>query len=339
MRREWSDWIKTRQWGQFEKLAKSEPSQHLTDTVAELELGIPEKRERRSLRKILYLLAQAGFEPTEVENAASESTHPASRLSIAFMVSPESAGESVLTYGREDKGRVAWLIAHLSPREGITQALEDTTTLDETQARIRRLRGLQPSPSLSAEVPVDFALNRLAVAAESTKVLPPILAYWRALLPREPDRTHPAESLPRASSTPDQLRDFLVKFKPLRFWRLELGSVVPALEAFIEAHGDKATSEETGDSEWWGNTLTADRAKLFTDDLIEDHRSRLLDLAYVVHLKQGHESATLLALADDLRVNGPESAYAKLITTKSLIFLFEILKRSAESRSDRPSGE
>ncbi len=48
MRREWTGWIKNRQWGEFEKVAKTDPCQALADTVAELELGFPEKPDRKS---------------------------------------------------------------------------------------------------------------------------------------------------------------------------------------------------------------------------------------------------------------------------------------------------
>src|ERR1700723_3120405 len=119
MRREWSGWIRTRQWSEFEKLAKVEPSQALTDTIAELELGFPDKPDRRALRKVLFLLAQAGYEPRDIEEPIVEQARLATPLAAAFMVSPDGTGDTVLTVGREERGRVAWLIAHLTFRDGI----------------------------------------------------------------------------------------------------------------------------------------------------------------------------------------------------------------------------
>ena len=110
MRREWSVWIKTRQWSEFEKLAKVEPSQSLADTIAELELGFPDKPDRRALRKILFLLAQAGYEPREIEETVDDRPKVGAPFSVAFMVSPDGSGDTVFTVGREEKGRVVWLI-------------------------------------------------------------------------------------------------------------------------------------------------------------------------------------------------------------------------------------
>src|ERR1019366_6525130 len=100
----WSGWIKTRQWSEFEKLAKVEPSQALTDTVAELELGFPDKPDRRALRKILFLLSQAGYEPRELEEHGGDEANFVEPLNVAFIVSPDGAGDTVLTVGREERG-------------------------------------------------------------------------------------------------------------------------------------------------------------------------------------------------------------------------------------------
>ena len=333
MRREWSGWIKTRQWSEFEKLAKSDPSQSLTDTVAELELGFPEKPDRRALRKILFLLAQAGYEPTEIEELFSDPV-PTVPLSVAFMVSPDGVGDTAFTIGRENRGRISWLIVHVTHIDGITRAIEDTTTLDEAQNRLLRLRTLHPAPSLSTEVPVDFALARLAKAVSVTKNLPHVVAYWRAVLPKEFSTQHPAEELPRSAPVLDDLRQVIGNIGPMHYWRLELGSLAPALEEFLRSHAQEAVSEDVNDPEWWNKVLAPDREKLFTPDVMEDHRTRLFDLAYVMHQKGESDFSLVLAIADDLKINGPHSSYAQWMTSKTLVLLFETLERdNAKERS------
>jgi len=339
MRREWSGWIKTRQWSEFEKLAKVEPSQALADTVAELELGFPDKPDRRALRKILFLLSLSGYEPREIEEHFGQQTHAIAPLAVAFMVSPDGAGDTVVTFGREERGRVAWLIVHLTSREGITRAIEDTTTFDEAQTRLVRLRNMTPTPCVSAEVPVDFALSRISQSVAMTKSMPPVMAYWRAMLPKDPLQIHPALELPRRSEALQDLQKVLTGLKPITFWRLELGSLAPALEEFLKSHADQATSENINDREWWSKVLAGDRDQLFSEDVIEDHRLRLLDLAYILHLRGDSQSDDVIALVDDLEANGAHSTYAVWMTSKTFLLLFETLRRQgATERSDGTSG-
>ena len=339
MRREWSGWIKGRQWGELEKLAKTDPSQALTDTVAELELGFPDKPDRRALRKVLFLLSQAGFTPTEFDSHPGPVVDTPPALKAAFMVSPDAGGDRVITYGLESRGRVAWLIAHFTSRDGITKAIEDTTTVDESHIRVMRLRKLEPAPGISSEVPVEYALERLAQAVSITKSMPPVMAYWRASLPKEYAATHPADSLPRSLESSLDLRHVISTIRPAAPWRLELGSLSGALEAFLEEHAKTLTAEQSNDIEWWNVVLRPHREVLFTPEVIEDHRGRLLDVAYLMQLKGEAQVAEVLAVADDLQANGPDSAYAQWITSKTLLLLFDTLSREeAKGRSASPQG-
>jgi hypothetical protein len=340
MRREWSGWIKTRQWSEFEKLAKVEPSQALVDTIAELALGFPDKPDRRALKKVLFLLSQAGYEPRELDEPFGDQARLVEPLTAAFMVSPDGSGDTVFTLGREERGRVAWLIAHLTYREGITRAIEDTTPLDEAQTRLVRLRNMAPTSSISAEVPVKFAFSRLAQAVSITKSLPPVMAYWRALLPKEYPESHPADALPRLPVVNEDLVKLAGGLKSIVLWRLELGLLAPALEDFIKNHAESGTSENFQDLNWWHTVLAQDRVQLFTDDVVADHRLRLLDLAYIMHLRGDADGGAVLALADDLRTNGADSAYAQSITSKTFLLLLETLRRqSATERSEGTRGE
>lgn len=333
MRREWSGWIRSRQWGEFEKLAKTDPSQGLADTVAELVIGFPDKPDRRALKKILFLLAQAGIEPEAIDRVKQPPAAAIVPITVAFMVSPDAGGDSVITYGLESRGRVGWLIAHLTFRDGITRAIEDTTTVDESHIRVMRLRKLNPDPGISSEIPVQYALARLAQAVSVTKSLPPVMAYWRALLPKDLLGNHPADAFPRSSEPFPDLRRVLAKIRPASPWRLELGALSQALEDFLDQYGNTLTPEQSNDIEWWRIVLGPHRESLFTPEIIEDHRMRLLDVALLMHLKGEPQVPEVLAIADDLEKLGPESAYAQWITSKTLLILFDTLSR--EQAKDR----
>jgi hypothetical protein len=334
MRREWSVWIKSRQWNEFEKLAKSDPSQQLVNTVAELERGFPDKPDKRALRKILFLLAQAGYLPAEIDEKPDPTASDPVPLTVAFMVSPDGAGDAIITYGKEERNRVSWLIAHFTRRDGITRAIEDTMTMDELHVRLMRMRNLSPSPSICAEVPVSFALSRLAEAVSITKSLPPVMAYWRGGLPKEFSVDHPADQLPRLQPSGQDLRKLIVAIKPANIWRLELGAMAPALEEFLEKYAKETTEEQFNSIDWWSNILAPRREELFSSEVIEDHLTRLLDVAYLLHLKADAQVTDVLAVADDLREKGPHSAYAQWIASKTLILLFETLRQDdAKERS------
>ncbi len=325
MRREWSGWIKTRQWSEFEKLAKTEPSQSLADTVAELELGFPDKPDKRALRKILFLLSLSGYEPRQIDEPFNASMLEVPPLLFAFMVSPDGAGDTVLTYGREEHGRVSWLIVHLTYRDGITRAIEDTTTIEEAQTRLLRLRNMTPKPCISSEIPVDFALSSIAQAVPRTRNLPPVMAYWRAKLPKDFSTPHPAQELEAKNLTSDELHTLMTELEPTRSWRLELGALAPALEEMVHSHENQQL--DFNDSEAWHRVLEPHREYLFAPETLADHRRRLLDLAYVMHLKGDSRVGEVMAIAKDLDAYGHNSVYGKTLAARTLILLVETIRR------------
>ncbi len=331
MRREWSSWIKARQWSEFEKLAKEDPSQSLADTIAELELGFPEKTDKRALRKVLYLLSQSGIEPREIEEFAHEVPAPTPPIEVAFMVSSDGLGDSIITYGREEKGRVHWLVAHINARTGVTRAVEDATTLDETHTKLIRLRNMVPTPYVAAEIPLEFAFSRLAEAISITKSLPPVMAYWRSSLPKQILPGHPTDSMPRAKVTEEDFEKFLSEDPSTQSWRLELGSLAPTVMELTDSRVDGEESAPI-DKEKWNAVMDSTRKQLFSEEVIKDHRLRLLDLAYLHALKGATHCNTILALADDLLELGSESFYAKQVSLRSLMMYMHALK-AANSKS------
>ncbi len=330
MRREWSNWIRTRQWLEFERLAKLDPSQGLADTIAELELGFPDRTDKRALRKVLYLLSQAGFEPREIEEFAAGMDVPPAPMEAAFMVSSDGLGDSVITYGKEDRGRVGWIVAHVNFRKGVTRAVEDATTIDEANTKLIRLRNLKPTPYVSAEVPPGFALARLSRAVDISKTLPPVMAYWRSILPKDAPTTHPTDTMARQNVNQEAMIQYLKEENAAQIWRLELGMLAPTLTELI-GDADTADSERPPGSAKWNEIMETARQSLFMDTIVLDHRMRLLDLAYLSHLNGISDCAVLLSLADDLHEKGPDSLYATEVTNRSLAIFINAL-RAANSK-------
>jgi len=159
------------------------------------------------------------------------------------------------------------------------------------------------------------------------------MAYWRGSLPKEFSDSHPADTFPRSAEEYPDLRHVVAKIRAASPWRLELGALSQALEEFLEQHAKTLTPEQSNDIEWWKIVLRPHRELLFTPEVIEDHRIRLLDVAFLMHLKGETQVNEVLAVADDLKEHGPESAYAQWITSKTLLLLFDTLSR--EEAKDR----
>jgi hypothetical protein len=337
MRREWSGWIKTRQWNEFERLAKKEPDQLLADTVAELERGFPEKADRRALRKILFLLSQAGYRPRPIEEAEEEEAAPAEApFEFGFLVSADGRGDAVVSYGVQEGKRVRWIVGHVNGRTGVTDATEEEFSLEDSKTRVKRLLESAPRPFLSSEVPPALALGLMADAVARTKgALPPAVAYWRARLKNVEMPPHPAETLPRAETDEETRRRVPMMMDATLLWRLELGVAAPLLRELYEAQTDDALSDEEKNART-DEALHTARAHAFTPDVVRDHECRLRDLGYLLHLHgQTEESGILLSALDDLRARGPESDYAVGMMDKTVVLLAETLRESFDSEVEQ----
>lgn len=331
MRREWSGWIKARQWNEFEQLAKTEPNQTLADTVAELERGFPDKADRRALRKVLYLLSQAGYTPTPLDEAEPAAA-PTAPFEFALLVSADAGGDAVITYGTQRGARVRWLTAHLNGGRGITRAGEEEHSLEDSRARAERLKASNPHPFRCAEIAPADALWRVREAFERTRgVRPPVLAYWRSLLDAAEPRPHPAETLPRETADDETLQRVPVSSDDTVMWRLELGAAATMLPDLVANQTDETKSDEER-REATDAIVREARARAFTPEVIADHERRLLDLAYLRHLQDAEGVGLLLAARDDLLANGPESAYAKGLMDKTLVLLVETMRQRKNAR-------
>lgn len=329
MRREWSGWIRERRWNEFEKLAKTDPDQTLTDTVAELERGFTEKGDRKALRKVLFLLSQAGYRPTPIEEMEPEGTPKALPKEFALLESADSYGESVVTYGVQVGDRVRWLVANLSERSGITRAGEEEMPLETAEGHVQRLTQKEGSPFLAAVVSPEYALGRIANAVAKTKgVVPPVIAYWRSRLPAAAEIPHPAEEIPREEIGDETLKALPYEVEAALPWRLELGAVSPLLREIYEAQAEIEDQEEKAAAS--KRAIEAARESLFTPDVVHDHANRLLDLAYLVHLHGKEGAGRIVYAADDLRQKGHLSEYGAGLLDKTLFVLIESFRKESQ---------
>lgn len=335
MRREWTDAIKNRRWDELERLAKWEPDQQLCDTIAELERGIAEKPDRKALRRILFVLAKAGFNPSSVDAESTVEQKDSQPLEAAFMMSADATGDTPITYGTERGGKFKWITAYVNEARGIRRASEESMSLEDGVKRCELLRNASAPPFLSAEVDPAFALSRIksALAKNRPGTIPEAVAFWRSVIDRAPDVPHPSHKLKASKTKPSERAEDVLLMDPTMSWRIELGAATPIMERMYEAQqGAKDLDEEAQKAAVREAGVQA-RKEVLTPDIIAEHATRLRDLAYLMSLKGDETYGKVLATAEELEKLGADSEYAKGLVDKTVVIYVETMKRA-----DRAAG-
>lgn len=332
MRREWTDAIENRRWDELERLAKWEPDQELCDTIDQLERDADEKSDRKALRRILWIIEKAGFNPTprSEESSKAKSPDPVER---AFMMSADAAGDTPITYGYRSGGKYRWLTVYLHETKGIKRASEETMSIEEGEHRAERLRTLNAPPYLSAEVNSKFALARINAALGKNRpgTVPEAIAYWRTIIDKADEVPHPSLSLEASTTTPAMRSEDVLLLDSTMSWRIELGAATPILEQMYEAQQATLEQGEEAQREAVKEAGIAARRLVVTPGIIADHAMRLRDLAYLMHAKGDENYGKVLAAAIDLEKQGADSEYAKGLVDKTVVIYVETMKRTEKS--------
>jgi len=333
MRREWSGIIKNRQWGEFEAMAKTEPSQALADTVAELERGLSEKADRRALRKVLYILAQAGYEPQEISEQEPEPTGDSARIEIGYMSSADPSGVTLLAYGCERDGWVRSLSVGVRQTTGIIDAFDRKLSKEEASEFGRKFFASLGGGIVECAVPPTYALSRIAEALDAQKDrVPQSIAYWRATLEAAPRLPHPSASLRASETTPQERQAAPFSLDAALGWHLEMGSVLPMLQEIRDSEESGLVLTPEQRKERYRDIFAGARTTLFSPELVADHALRLRDLAYILSVREHEDAGLALATALDLEARGAESDYAKGLLEKTVAMLLNTWKESKAAR-------
>lgn len=337
MRREWSQFIRHRQWGEIEKIAKSEPNQALADTVGELVQGFSEKADKRALKKILYILQQAGYEPSEPEFDQSSEQAPEANGAYrrAFMVAADHNGDSNIVYGYEENGRVRWLTATVNENQGIVDASEEGCRLEDADKVFDTWLQAYEKDFFVAEVDPDYAISRVARAMGKSKSFPGVIPYWRRQIEVHPTEVeHPTAKKKVKTFPSEERRKVALEVDHSLLWRLELGAASPVLMELYEE--DKSNGELSTDQkrERYESVTAKVCEQVFSDIVIQDHAMRLRDLAFLLFLKGDPLADLVLDAAIDLERNGPKSDYARGVLDKTVVVLLETWRRRVKENDE-----
>lgn len=335
MRREWGGWIKERKWREFEVLAKTEPTQPLADTIAELERGFPDKADRKALRKVLFLLAQQGYHPRPIEvESAEDASSEAPPADFAYLTSPNPLGVSSLTYGRFVGGKYRVLFVEYGDN-AVGNVEESEISLERAAIYVKEAADVQDTSLNFSEVPPDYARWRLNEAILANRhFLPPTIAYWRTFMERTTITEHPAEALLRLPMSADELTVFMSEITSPP-WEIDMDALRPfALELLQKALQSNWNEEELRTIV--GEDIEAARDEIISDAVIQAHTRRFLDTAYIWHLHEEPNESFVLAMADDLRAKGTQSVYATVLlhrACKRIMSAQENIKQMREKNS------
>ncbi len=330
MRREWQDAIDNRRWDEFERLIKWEPEQELCDTLALVADELTDKADRKAIKRLLWQLEKVGLRPMEKpEEAAAETKAP---LEVAFMMSADAIGDTPITYGVESGGKFRWMTAYVHEVHGIRRASDETMSLEAAQERINLLKLASSPPYLSGSLEPKFALWRIkrALAKNKPGTVPPAIAFWRSIIDKATELTHPSKELKAGKTKASERAEDVLLMESTLSWRIELGAATPIMEAMYMAQEANKDADEDKKSLAVKEAGVEARKAVLTEEILAEHAMRLRDLAYLMNQRGDETFSKILASAEELEKKGVDSEYAKGLVDKTVVIYVETMKRAEE---------
>jgi hypothetical protein len=335
MRLEWGEAIRYRRWDVLETLAKKRPNQQLCDTVYELAQGIEEKQERRILKRILYILSQKGFEPSDYESEQTLRTRERPGRALMNLGFDQFGLTAFIYMGPAVKQVKSCMIAAQDWYGYIFQNFCDGP-IENLSFGIKKL--LRPDQKLEAEVDPAFAFWRCARAHQRRNLKDEIHGeampnWWRKIFEKAEPVDHPALALEPARTTPEEREQLWDVIEDLIGWRFH---VMPQLEIWTDIHAIRwdpilSTEERNLRLE---RLLDGARKELLTDWFLESWIEHIHDLAYVLSIKGHPDALRILSLAGEVQQLGTESPFMRQLLRRSAHDVDELVE---EDEFDLPT--
>lgn len=317
MRLEWGHWISQHRWDFFEYQAKKNPSQQLCDTVAELEAGIEAKGEKRELKRVLYLLKQAGYEPTphhkpaELHRWNNRPLSPRPNMR-AFMSKPDAQGGNVFyffypkartlhlaTIGMNETARIYAHAHQWGPIGGMPVRIEFVKThAKESGFEIR-------------EAHADYVLSRISRCWREKFEEDHVDDFTEPLLElfqQTEEMRHPALDLPLRSVTDEECRTLWKQYPASARWRLYVSCEHELMGDIHSIRWDPDFTEDEKDRRLY-DLLIGRRRQILDEATVRNHVQRFRDMAYLLALDGNVDSEKFAAVALEIESRGPASVY------------------------------
>ena len=303
MRYEWGDWVRYRRWDQFELLAKRDPTQQLCDTVAELARGMDNKIEIKTLKRILFMLKQQGFEPSDFEHLDPEPPKLPNVGSYGIMMSPDSHGWRTYFYGQVISGEIWALYVVTLERYGIIE-VDMLRYSDKVWPTMRTdLLEKHPAP-IRAEVEPAYVLHRIRSAYENRgrERHVRLSTFWKHQLQRVPaEFPHPCQNHTIAvGMTPETRLLVMREHEYVNDFRIFIQPDDPIWSEIHTIRWDELLTPEERQAKYL-EILLADRHRLCTEFTVQDMVNRFLDITYLMGDPKSKETWVIMHLAEHLQ--------------------------------------
>jgi hypothetical protein len=278
--------------------------------------GAPDKGVRKSARRALYRLAQAGV--------ASAATGPRPPTGPLIRRQPERATAAWLSGIDGSGSRAAWIVFEgglggglrlcsliLNDEAGILEAAGGPVTRKRLETEQRALRESQKLPwvATAPERAQALVAEALALHAAARTAPPPEFARWRALFPPRPvPDPLVADAAPPATVDPEQLAQgaSLLELPELGGWFVDPGALREDAVALLEARDSRLVVSEQIKAEREAAIADAAIAKVFTGEARGRWARRLGEMALVFDATDRQQPAAgaraaAAALADEAR--------------------------------------
>ncbi len=340
MRFEWSNSIRNRRWQDFEALAKKQPSQQLCDTVNELLKGIEEPNERKILKKALYLVKLAGFNPSPELPQEPEAPHLPKIGSYGIMLSPDGAGYVGYFFGIIKGADLHYTLIIAVHRYnfihvivGKVQPLVWPTMRDD-------LLKDAPAP-LVAEVDPAYVLHRIRRDWEKRRedrTKGKFNAFWKQLFTHVPTEfPHPAASFPESEDIGPERRRSLMQDSACIKWRLHFPPDDPLWEPIHAIRWDEELESEER-KEILREMLMTDSVRLCSKEELEDMIERFHDCALILG-QDDPKAGEMVHAANHLKKHRWRSEIFEQIVMHTVEHLEDDLEKDDVEKSAFPMGK
>jgi hypothetical protein len=306
VRYEWGDLIRYRRWDVFETLAKERPSQQLCDTLHELRQGIKESADLKAIKKSLYLLKVAGFEPSVVDEVGAPVPKLPEIPGVGVMSDADGHGYRVLFAGIFKAGKVHSYL--MVAAEKFRHVHLKCNVWDARIWPVMRKDLLEGMPAtLVGEVQpayVIFRQRRIWDGRMESRTHGKPDALLKQMFTRVPAQfPHPASGISPAKTRPEDRR-LLLSDPICAQWRLFIRPDDPVWEEIHALRWDYEL-EAKQKSERVLTCLMRERARLCDDATVADFEDRFLDAALL--LGSDPRAGRFVEAANDLRQRGYRS--------------------------------
>lgn len=313
MRLEWGPMISMRRWDVMERLAKTQPSQQLCDTAAELVQGFEEREDKRALKRVLFLLKQQGYTPTDYESESAPKRPKRTDVPVAQQISCDFHGFYYLKAAVRSGSRLRCVIVQGHDTWHFARHCFYDAPLLHLPDQKHVMRTAFP-PHEVFDIDPDHCLQRIRhmlddqTRGERAK----LNGFWRKTLDSAQDAPHPASKIKPAPLSMEAQAQYMRDHRVVSRWRAGFGvddPFWPDIHPIRWALMDEPEALAEAVTEF----LLERRKEVFHQGIIEDHLIRLRDLAMHQEIVGDPDARKTMTLAAELERGGANSQYAEIM--------------------------